>query len=206
MQKIVLANIPGARITSSFRKGARTVNGGQSYHSLGRAIDIIPATMDTFRAVKKMFPNASELIFSPAGAQQLRNGQPAPNWSDAVRRMHYNHVHLAMKNGGIFDNGGWLQPGGVGMNMGKKPEAVFTASQFEAIERNLVQIDALLAGTRGWRASQGLTGRNGQAANAGGTDNSRNVTIAPGAIQLQGEDPYTTSLLVVNRIAERVAI
>ncbi|QDH92394.1 tape measure protein [Microbacterium phage Celaena] len=101
MQQLVLAGIPGARITSSFRPGSRTVNGGQSYHALGRAIDIVPASMATFNAVARMFPNASELIYTPAGMRQLLNGKPFAGWSEAVKRQHYNHVHLAMAQGGV---------------------------------------------------------------------------------------------------------
>jgi len=93
---------PGMVKTSDYRPGATTVNGGQSYHALGRAIDLIPATMDTFNKIAAMFPNASELIYTPAGNRQLLNGQPFAGWSPAVKAQHYNHVHLAMADGGVF--------------------------------------------------------------------------------------------------------
>jgi len=115
MQDMVLANLPGARITSGFRPGSRTVNGGQSYHALGRAIDIVPASMATFNAIARMFPNASELIYTPAGSRQLLNGRPFAGWSPAVKAQHYNHVHLAMRNGGVLPglmNGGTVTKAG----------------------------------------------------------------------------------------------
>lgn len=111
MQQVVLANIPGAVITSGYRDpGLNAAVGGVngSYHTQGRAIDIIPATMATFNAVKRLFPNASELIFSPAGSAQLLNGQPFSGWSDAVRAQHWDHVHLAMAEGGTV----YPTPGG----------------------------------------------------------------------------------------------
>lgn len=140
MWKIVQAGVPGAVLTSAARPGAVTANGGQSYHALGRAIDLIPASMATFDAVAKLFPNASELIYSPAGKKQLLNGQPFDGWSDAVRAQHYNHVHLAMANGGVvpklYDDGGWLPHGGIAMNLSGRPEPVFTDEQWGVMRNN----------------------------------------------------------------------
>lgn len=139
MWKIVQAGVPGAVLTSAARPGAVTANGGQSYHALGRAIDLIPASMATFNAVAKLFPNASELIYSPAGKRQLLNGQPFDGWSDAVRAQHYNHVHLAMANGGVvpklYDNGGWIPQGGMALNLSGRPEAVLTPDESKALKR-----------------------------------------------------------------------
>lgn len=137
MWNIVKAGVPGAVMTSNFRPGARTVNGGQSYHALGRALDLVPASMATFNAVARLFPNASELIYSPAGGRQLLNGRPFNGWSDAVRRQHYNHVHLAMASGGVvpklYDQGGWLPHGGIAVNQSGKPEAVLSPEESLAL-------------------------------------------------------------------------
>lgn len=137
MWKIVQAGVPGAVLTSAARPGAVTANGGQSYHALGRAIDLIPASMATFDAVAKLFPNASELIYSPAGKRQLLNGQPFDGWSDAVRQQHYNHVHLAMASGGVvpklYDQGGWLPHGGLAMNLSGRPEPILTGDQWDTL-------------------------------------------------------------------------
>jgi len=134
MWRIVQSAVPGVSLTSALRPGAVTANGGQSYHALGRAIDLIPATMETFNRVAALFPNAAELIFSPAGARQLLNGKPFDGWSDAVRAQHWNHVHLAMAGGGVipklYDNGGWLPHGGIAMNLSGRPEPVFTDEQW----------------------------------------------------------------------------
>lgn len=96
----VRAAVPGATLNSSFRKNAITATGNRSYHSMGRAIDIGPATMGTFRIVKALFPHATELIFSPAGKQQLWHGQPHM-YSGVTRANHWDHVHLAMQQGGL---------------------------------------------------------------------------------------------------------
>ena len=141
MWNIVRSSVPNAVMTSNFRQGAKTVNGGQSYHALGRAIDIVPASMATFDAIARLFPNASELIYTPAGNRQLQNGKPFAGWSEAVKRQHYNHVHLAMANGGVvpklYDQGGWLPHGGIAVNKSGKPEAVLTNDESLALRRGL---------------------------------------------------------------------
>ncbi len=141
MWNIVQRAIPGAVMTSNYRPGSMTVNGTPSYHGSGRAIDLIPASMDTFNKVARLFPNASELIYSPAGGRQLLNGQPFNGWSDAVRAQHYNHVHLAMASGGVipklYDQGGWLPHGGMAVNKSGKPEAVLTNDESRALRAGL---------------------------------------------------------------------
>lgn len=138
MWQIVQNAIPGVVKTSDYRPGAMTVNGGKSYHGSGRAIDLVPASMATFNQVARLFPNASELIYSPAGNRQLQNGKPFNGWSDAVRAQHYNHVHLAMANGGVvpklYDQGGWLPHGGLAVNKTGKPEAVLTPAESQALK------------------------------------------------------------------------
>ena len=100
MWAMVKQAIPGAVKTSDYRPGSVTVNGGKSYHGSGRAIDVVPASMDTFNRMLALFPNARELIYTPAGNRQLLNGKPFGNWSAGVKAQHYNHVHAAMANGG----------------------------------------------------------------------------------------------------------
>jgi hypothetical protein len=140
MWNIVKANIPGAVMTSGYRSpsGNAAVGGAKgSYHMQGRAIDLVPASMAMFNAVKALFPNATELIYTPAGAAQLRNGKPFNGWSDAVRRQHFNHVHLAMASGGVvpklYDQGGWLPHGGIAVNQSGKPEAVLNPDESRAL-------------------------------------------------------------------------
>ena len=138
MQSIVLQNIPGARISSGYRSAAGNAAVGGvkgSYHTQGRAIDVVPPSMAMFNSIKRLFPNAAELIYTPAGGGQLKNGRPFAGWSAAVRRAHFNHIHLAMANGGVvpqlFDQGGWLPHGGVAVNRSGKPEPVLTNDQWK---------------------------------------------------------------------------
>jgi len=147
MWNLVKANIPGAVMTSGYRSpGANAAVGGAkgSYHMQGRAIDLVPASMAMFNAVRALFPNASELIYSPAGDRQLRNGKPFNGWSDAVRRQHFNHVHLAMANGGVvpqlYDTGGWLPHGGIAINQSGRPEAVLNPDESAALRGGLLGI------------------------------------------------------------------
>lgn len=150
MQDIVLANIPGARITSGYRspQGNASVGGAKgSYHMRGRAIDIVPATMAMFNAVKNLFPNASELIYSPAGNAQLLNGRPFNGWSDRVRKQHYNHVHLAMAKGGTV----YPSPDGTIVRVAEagKPERVEPLDPNGLSDRDKALIDHLTNGGGG---------------------------------------------------------
>lgn len=157
----VKANIPGAVMTSNYRSpGANAAVGGygKSYHMQGRAIDIIPATMSMFNQVKSLFPNATELIFTPAGAGQLSNGRSFAGWSPAVRAQHYNHIHLAMKNGGVmpqlYDQGGWLPHGGFAVNQTGKPEAVLTPDESIALKQGLGSRQIIVQNVRGATADE----------------------------------------------------
>ncbi|MGX9348161.1 phage tail tape measure protein [Microbacterium sp. KNMS] len=167
MWAMVQAADPGIVMTSNYRPGSRTVNGGQSYHALGRAIDLIPATMETFNKVAALFPNASELIYTPAGSRQLLNGQPFAGWSPAVQAQHYNHIHLAMSDGGVFPmlaNGGpvkkgkgyvvgdagvpeFFVPGADGYVYPQVP--VFTGQSASDISSSLEDVEVEVGATRG---------------------------------------------------------
>lgn len=110
----VLSNqFPNATLNSAFRPGAITAVGTPSYHGQGRAIDVTPS-MDIFNWIASTFPNATELIYSPAGGRQLWNGNPYL-FGEPTRGDHWDHVHWAMANGGImpklYDDGGDVPPG-----------------------------------------------------------------------------------------------
>ncbi|MEV8028442.1 tape measure protein [Cellulosimicrobium funkei] len=143
MSQIVRALVPGARITSGLRPGAITATGYPSMHGLGRAIDIAGPTpgdgaamMAIFNAIKAAFPNSTELIYSPAGLRQLYKGRPYL-FPEPTRGMHYDHVHWAMRQGGVlplFDNGGYLPTGiSVVENRSGKPEPVLTDAQWDKL-------------------------------------------------------------------------
>ena len=150
MSQIVRDLVPFARVTSGFRKGAITATGYPSMHGMGRAIDIAGSTsgdgagmMAIFNALRGKFPNATELIYSPAGGRQIYKGRPYV-YPEPTRGDHFDHVHWAMKNGGVlpnfaslYDNGGWMPDGGVGVNLSGRPEAVLTPEESAGLKAGL---------------------------------------------------------------------
>ena len=113
---IVHSLIPGIRLTSAYRPGAITALGNKSLHGMGRAIDLAPPSMAAFNTIKGAFPNATQLFYGPADGRTLLRGKP---WrmDPVTKRNHYDHIHLAMANGGLvpkpllFDRGGVLPTG-----------------------------------------------------------------------------------------------
>ena len=89
-----------------------------------------------------LFPTARELIFSPAGDRQLLNGSPY-YWTGINRDMHWDHVHIAMANGGLT-NGPMLAM--IGDNPGGR-ELVTPLDQAQAqLERVALQAVAQSGG------------------------------------------------------------
>ncbi|WP_350309933.1 transglycosylase SLT domain-containing protein [Brevibacterium sp. H-BE7] len=85
---------PNARLTSSYRPNSITASGNTSHHSRGNAIDVSPS-MDIFNWWRNNYgANLAELIYSPAGGKQIKNGANY-TYTGAVKAMHYNHVHIA---------------------------------------------------------------------------------------------------------------
>lgn len=132
----------GASVTSGLRTGraAITVTGNKSYHGSGRAIDLVPPSMALFNYLKAKYDGAiKELIYSPAGNMQVWHGKNHMYSDPRIRRTHYNHVHLALAQGGLvqankYDKGGVLPPGySLAFNGTGRPETVRTSQQ----ERNL---------------------------------------------------------------------
>lgn len=101
MWEAVKNQFPWAALHSAYRPGAITATGNPSYHGMGRAIDITPS-MEIFNwLVENYGRQAREIIFSPAGRRQIRNGAPHM-YSGITRAMHWDHIHFAMANGGII--------------------------------------------------------------------------------------------------------
>lgn len=109
---------PWARVTSG-KRHTYTHSGHQSLHNFGRATDWSPHSMELFNYFAAKYPYAAELIYSPAGGRQIWKGKPHM-YSGAVRADHWDHVHLALRDGGqvsggrrarLYDNGGVLPPG-----------------------------------------------------------------------------------------------
>ena len=92
--------MPWALITSSLRPGARTVTGNKSYHSAGKALDLVGSRGhsmgELFTRLRAAWPGSAEIIHSPAGNAQVKNGRPH-FYTGRTRAMHFNHVHWAMR-------------------------------------------------------------------------------------------------------------
>src|SRR5699024_2131324 len=88
--------------------------------------------MAFFNAMHQVKP--TELLYSPAGARQWRRSGRMADTTGATKRGHYNHVHVGFREGGIFDQGGLMQPGMTGINLTRKPEAVLDPSQTRAYQ------------------------------------------------------------------------
>lgn len=97
------------------------VNG--SKHYVGRAIDVnhgAGTSAAEQRALAAIIPRAHAMglhsIFMSAG--------------------HYNHAHFDYANGGVFkyDKGGWFNPGQIGINQLRQPEAVLTPAESQGLK------------------------------------------------------------------------
>lgn len=141
MSNIIHSVFPGVSITSGFRPGAITAVGTQSYHGLGRAIDLSPS-MELFNWLSANYPDSRELFYSPAGpGRQILNGRVGARLAPVTVRDHYDHVHWAYQKGGVmpklYDNGGYIPPGlSMVANKTGKPEPVLTDGQWDAIRKN----------------------------------------------------------------------
>ncbi|MFE5293006.1 phage tail tape measure protein [Isoptericola sp. NPDC056618] len=124
---------PSVRVTSGYRPGAMTVTGVPSMHGAGRAIDMVASNMGAlWDKLYATYGKASpELFFS--GRAFSRFGKKG-----APRNDHWDHVHWAMKTGGIvpklYDGGGMLNPGDVGLNFLDRPEAVLTPDETDLLK------------------------------------------------------------------------
>lgn len=140
---------PGARVTSSFRPGAITATGYRSYHGLGRAIDIAP-NMAVFNWLASTFPNSRELYGPTSTANWIRNGRRGGNFAARTIADHKDHIHWVMANGGmLFDRGGWMPSGGVGVNLSGRPEAVLTPEESRALKSGTLGGSITIQNVRG---------------------------------------------------------
>jgi hypothetical protein len=107
--------------------------------------------MEIFNWIAKHYPQSNELIFSPAGGRQLYQGRQTM-FGEPTRGDHWDHVHWSMFNGGVlpklFDNGGWLEHGGLGINQTGKPEAVLTPAESKALKAGVIVASATADGRR----------------------------------------------------------
>lgn len=141
MQRLISQRFPGLGMISGPRPGARTLNGSQSYHALGRAVDYPP-----LRAlavwIKSTFGAKTKELISPWNDLNLHNGRPHAYSGDVfdqhagTGRFQGNaHVHWAARLGGmisrltgmpmsVFDSGGAWPSGTIGVNTSGRTEYV----------------------------------------------------------------------------------
>lgn len=95
--------IPGRySISSTFRKGAITSTGNASYHGKNRAVDFGGDLWTVFKAFRRVGRSLKELIFTPAGGDQIKNGSPHVYTGGTIQKDHYDHVHVALERGGVM--------------------------------------------------------------------------------------------------------
>lgn len=90
------------KVSSSFRKGAITSTGNQSYHSMNRAVDFGGDLPGIFNAFLRIASQLKELIYTPAGGKQIKNGSPHMFSGGTIKEDHYDHVHVALARGAIL--------------------------------------------------------------------------------------------------------
>lgn len=128
-----IANLAGAGFNLRFANSQLTGGGHSptSNHYRGRAIDIGVGTNGQGQVervwdylVKNYAKTSLELYWAQKKVNYRRGREIGPT----DKR---DHIHWAMRNGGIFkyDDGGWLEPGSTGVNLGKRPEAVLTPEE-----------------------------------------------------------------------------
>lgn len=99
----------GLTMTSGYRPGARTSSGSLSMHGLGRARDYSNSygpTPQMMAFAREMLRETrpTELLYTPLGSANLHRGGRQYANTGAVKRLHYNHVHVAFKKGGVLDH------------------------------------------------------------------------------------------------------
>lgn len=182
MMRILHGPFPGLPLISGLRPGAITATGNRSYHASGRATDL-PPRADVFEWIRSNFFNQTrELIFSPKGARQIWNGRPHV-YTGITKAMHYDHVHWAMKNGGLVrGKGGPLDD--LNLRLLSAGEFVVNAA---ATRQFLPLLEAINSGNLG-EIQSGITAVNNNVNNGGTVMNTRNdaggthITLAPGAV------------------------
>lgn len=99
------AMVPGIRVISKDRPGARTLSGNVSYHARGRAVDFEPSEK-LARLWNERYKARTKEFISPYQQYNIHNGQRR-TWTGAVWNQHNfaggnAHDHIAMANGGVI--------------------------------------------------------------------------------------------------------
>lgn len=132
---VLRQRFPGLPLISGFRPGAMTSTGNRSYHALGRAVDI-PPSWDVFQWIAENYGRSTkELIYTPAGGRQIKNGQLHRFSGGTIEQDHYNHIHWA------YDNGGMIPPNAPFINKTGASELALNASQGDALQQKIENSD-----------------------------------------------------------------
>jgi hypothetical protein len=99
------ALVPGIRVLSKDRPGARTLSGNVSYHARGRAVDFEPSE-ELAREWNERYKAATKELISPYQQYNLHNGS-RHRYTGAIWNQHNfaggnAHDHIAMRNGGTI--------------------------------------------------------------------------------------------------------
>jgi len=132
MMRILRAVFPGLPLNSGYRPGAVTVSGNQSYHALNRAVDL-PPRRDVFEWLRRNYPNSRELIYSPMGSEQIKDGR-SHVYTGPVKAIHWSHVHWAYDQGGLLPDTRNLPGGVMQVFHGRRtPDKVLTDTQWRSM-------------------------------------------------------------------------
>lgn len=95
---------PGLQLISGYRPGSRTLSGNQSYHALGRAVDL-PPRRDVAQWIHDTYGKRTKELITPYQDLNLWNGSPH-RYTGAIWNQHNfaggnAHDHWAFRNGGL---------------------------------------------------------------------------------------------------------
>lgn len=93
-------------MTSNKRGQRNTASGYQSYHYLGRAVDFVSPNMDlAWQLLAASGIPWTELYFTPQGFMRRGKMVHQSLVSPITRKNHWDHVHVALRDGGIIPTG-----------------------------------------------------------------------------------------------------
>lgn len=97
---------PGLPLWSGFRPGSRTLSGNQSYHALGRAVDL-PPRRDVAQWIRSNYGAQTKELITPYNDLNIWNGK-SHRYTGAVWNQHNfaggnAHDHWAFNQGGLVD-------------------------------------------------------------------------------------------------------
>ncbi len=106
MMSVLRKQFPGLPLISGFRPGSRTLSGNQSYHAVGRAVDL-PPRRDVAAWIRSNYGAKTKELITPYNDLNLHNGKPH-RYTGAIWNQHNfqggnAHDHWAFNQGGLVD-------------------------------------------------------------------------------------------------------